>query len=71
MPSADDRDDLVGRGEIASRAGVAVATVDAWRRRHPGFPAPVATVGGVPVWRWRDVAEWVAVPRRAGRPRGA
>lgn len=61
--------DLVSIAEIAARAGVARNTVQSWRRRHTDFPAPVVTLATGPVWRWSDVAAWVAVPRPTGRPR--
>jgi predicted DNA-binding transcriptional regulator AlpA len=62
-------DDLVGVAEIAERAGVKPATVQAWTERHATFPAPVQTFGVTRVWRWGDVAEWLAIPRKPGRPR--
>ena len=62
--------DLVGVQEVATRAGVAVATVHSWRRRHGDFPEPVARLASGPVWRWSDVEAWLAVPRPSGRPRG-
>ena len=61
--------DLVGRREIADRAGTTPALVDAWRRRHLDFPAPEWVVSGTPLWRWSDVEAWLKVPRRTGRPR--
>ncbi len=61
--------DLVGRREIAARAGTTVFLVDAWRRRHPEFPAPEWHVSGTPIWRWEAVAAWIAQPRPSGRPR--
>jgi len=61
--------DLVGRREIAERAGTTPALVDAWRRRHPDFPAPKWTVSGTPVWCWETVAAWLARSRPTGRPR--
>lgn len=61
--------DLVGRREIAERAGISVVTLDAWRRRHPDFPKPEWHISGTPVWRWSVVAAWLAVPRPSGRPR--
>lgn len=60
--------DLVGRREIAERAGTTPALVDAWRRRHADFPAPEWTVSGTPIWRWETVAAWLAKPRPTGRP---
>lgn len=62
--------DLVGVAEIAERAGTTVNTVHSWRRRHPGtFPRPVQELAMGPVWRWGDVATWLARPRPVGRPR--
>lgn len=60
--------DLVGRSEIAARAGVHLPTVDSWRRRHPDFPPPEWHVSGTPVWRWEAVAAWLEKPRPTGRP---
>lgn len=62
-------DALVGIAEIAARAGVKPDTVHAWRHRHPSFPAPASRLAMGPVWRWGDVAAWLALPRRGGRPR--
>jgi hypothetical protein len=64
-----DLGDLVSVAEIAQRAGVAVATVQSWRRRRTDFPEPVVRLAAGPVWRWDTVAEWIAVPRPGGRPR--
>lgn len=61
--------DLVGRREIAQRAGTTPALVDSWRRRHPGFPAPAWTVSGTPVWEWATIAAWLAQSRPTGRHR--
>lgn len=63
--------DLVGRSELAQRAGVALGTTDSWRRRHADFPAPIVELSTGPVWDWREVAAWVSRPRPAGRPRNA
>lgn len=59
-------DALVGINDIADRAGVARDTVNAWRRRHSSFPAPLSD--HPPRWAWSDVAHWRRIPRRAGRP---
>ena len=61
--------DLVGTAEIAERAGVQVPTVHSWRARHATFPAPLVRLATGPVWDWREIAAWLAVPRRSGRPR--
>lgn len=67
LPDEPERT-LVGVFEIANRAGVAVATVHSWRRRHPEFPEPVVTLAAGPVWRWADVEAWTHTLRQ-GRPR--
>lgn len=67
----DDGDDLVGTSTIARLAGVKAATVQAWTERHPTFPAPVQVFGATRVYRWSDVAAWLAIPRPSGRPRSA
>lgn len=58
-------DSWVTLADIAERAGVSPATVAAWTQRHPDFPEPMA--GGRRAWS--DVAAWLAVERRPGRPR--
>jgi predicted DNA-binding transcriptional regulator AlpA len=61
--------DLVGPIEIAQRAGVKRDTVEKWRVRHAGtFPAPIVRLAAGPVWLWRDVEAWLAIPRRPGKP---
>jgi predicted DNA-binding transcriptional regulator AlpA len=58
-------DQLVGAAEIAERLGVKRATVvHDWRRRHPEFPQPVATLKAGLVWAWPDVAAWAAATGR-------
>jgi hypothetical protein len=59
---------IVGVPEIAERAGTTPGTVRTWRSRHADFPEPIATLAAGPVWAWSDVARWIAVPRRPGRP---
>jgi hypothetical protein len=54
----------VGVTEIAERAGVERATVEAWTRRPVGFPAPQWPVGGRRAWDWREVRAWL---QRTGR----
>ena len=61
--------DLVSIAAIAQRADVDRQTVYAWRRRHPAFPEPLIDLGpGLRRWDWAEVAEWLAAPRRSGRP---
>jgi predicted DNA-binding transcriptional regulator AlpA len=58
-------DQLVGAAEIADRLGLGRGSVvHDWRRRHPDFPAPVATLSMGLVWVWPDVEAWA---RRTGR----
>lgn len=52
--------DPVGAVEIAARLGVQRRTVDQWRQRDIGFPAPRWTVGGRPAWNFDEVASWYA-----------
>jgi predicted DNA-binding transcriptional regulator AlpA len=58
-------DQLVGAAEIAERLGVKRSTVvHDWRRRHPDFPEPVATLKTAMVWAWPDIERWA---RSTGR----
>ncbi|HUZ44411.1 MAG TPA: hypothetical protein VMU63_08390 [Acidimicrobiales bacterium] len=60
-----DVDQLVGAAEIVERLGQKHRTlVNDWRRRHPGFPPPVARLKMGQVWHWPDVKAWA---RRTGR----
>lgn len=66
------RDELLDGPGVAKRLGVTRQRVyqltdDAGAR----FPRPVASFGGSHVWRWGDIADWIAVGgrRKAGRPR--
>lgn len=60
-------DQLVGTAEIAERLGVRrQQVVHDWRRRHPDFPAPVATLKQALVFDWAEVERWA---RRTGRLR--
>lgn len=68
LTSHPDPIELVGVSEIAIRTGVKADTVQAWRARHATFPEPVVVLAMGPVWVWPDVAAWIAIPRRAGRP---
>lgn len=65
-----DLADLVGRAEIAERAGIRLQTVDTWRRRYPDtFPDPIGTISGTPLWLWPAIEAWIeATPRLVGRP---
>jgi len=57
--------DMVGAAEIAGRPGAKRATVvHDWRRRHPDFPQPVATLSAGLVWAWPDVEKWAKATGR-------
>jgi predicted DNA-binding transcriptional regulator AlpA len=61
-----DVDDLVGAAEIASRLGVKrPQVVHEWRKRHPEFPEPVATLSNGLIWDWRDVDRWARATGRS------
>jgi hypothetical protein len=60
-----DVDDLVGAYEIAQRMGVArPQVIHEWRRRHPDFPEPIATLKTALIWDWKEVQRWA---RETGR----
>ena len=60
-----DVTNLVGAAEIAERLGVRrPQVIHEWRRRHPSFPEPVATLRQALVWNWPDVEKWA---RATGR----
>ena len=60
-----DVDDLVGAHEIAQRLGVArPQVIHEWRRRHPDFPQPLATLKTALIWDWAEVKTWA---KRTGR----
>ncbi len=51
-------DQLVGAAEIGDRLKVTPRAVHDWRRRHLGFPEPVAKLRTALVWYWPDVQRW-------------
>ena len=59
--------DLVGRREIAERAGTTPALVAAGRRGPPAVARPQGIVPGTPLWRGGAGAAWLARPRPTGR----
>lgn len=60
-----DVNDLVGATEIAERLGLSHSqSVHTLRRRHPGFPQPVASLKRAHVWAWPDVETWA---KKTGR----
>jgi predicted DNA-binding transcriptional regulator AlpA len=57
--------DPVGIPEIASRLGVARATVDQWRFRGL-LPDSQYVVGGRPAWEWGVIEAWARDTGRLG-----
>ncbi len=56
---------LVGAAEIAERLGWShPQNVHTMRRRHPEFPAPVASLRQAHVWNWLDVEAWAKATGR-------
>lgn len=68
---ASSRDDLVGTPDVADRLGISRQRVAQLVEQTGRFPTPVATVRGTHVWRWGDVADWVAAGNRDMRRRAA
>ena len=68
-PSPDPCADCtpVGTVEIAQRMGVVRGTVDQWRARAVGFPAPRWSVGNRPAWSWTEVEAWAKSTGRTAR----
>lgn len=64
------RTELLDGVGIAERLGVSRQRVYQLMA-EPRFPRPAATLGGSHVWRWGDVADWLAIGgrRKSGRPR--
>lgn len=56
---------LAGPAEIGHVLGVAANTVNAWRRRDNGFPAPLVQLRSGAIWDIREVIAWAD---RSGRP---
>jgi hypothetical protein len=66
-----EADQLVGAAEIAERLGVARQVVHQWRSRHPGFPAPVASLRQALIWYWPDVETWAVASGRLPDSKGS
>jgi hypothetical protein len=63
-----DADNLVGAHEVAQRLGVSrPQVIHEWRKRHPDFPQPVATLTNGLIWDWTDIQKWA---RATGRGPG-
>lgn len=65
------RDDLVGTPDVADRLGISRQRVAQLVEQTGRFPTPVATVRGTHVWRWGDIADWLAAGKRDMRRRAA
>lgn len=60
-------EELVFASEIAQRTErtkESISLLVEGRRGPGGFPAPVRTVGGHKLWRWRDATAWFAAYER-------
>lgn len=60
---------LMGVAEAARHLGVSRQRVSNLRKRHPGFPDPVALLSTGPVWLAQDIEAFALIPRKVGRPR--
>ena len=56
----EDRQELLGTPALADRLGVSRERVRQLLEQPGRFPRPVAEVRGTSVWRWGDVADWIA-----------
>lgn len=68
---ASARDDIVGTPDVAARLGISRQRVAQLVEQQGRFPSPVATVRGTHVWRWGDIADWIAAGARDMRRRQA
>ena len=59
-------DTVVGVTEIAAHAGVKPDTVQQWRIRNLGFPAPERVLAMGPVWFLPVVDAWLEATGRRG-----
>lgn len=55
----------LGLEDVAARLGVKRDTVQKWRQRSTGFPAPAGEISGNPWWWAADVDRWAAETGRA------
>lgn len=61
---ASARGDIVGTPDVAARLGISRQRVAQLVEQQGRFPHPIATVRGTHVWRWGDIADWVAAGAR-------
>jgi predicted DNA-binding transcriptional regulator AlpA len=68
---ASSRDDLVGTPEVAARLGLTRERIRQLAAARGRFPPPIGNIRETKVWRWGDIADWIAAGGRrpAGRPR--
>ncbi len=66
---ASARDDIVGTPDVAARLGISRQRVLQLVDQPGRFPHPIATVRGTHVWRWGDIADWLAAGNRDLRRR--
>ena len=66
---ASARDDIVGTPDVAARLGISRQRVAQLVEQKGRFPTPIATVRGTHVWRWGDIADWIAAGARDRRRR--
>lgn len=61
--------ELMGIYEFGKRIGVSRQRAHQITRMHDEFPAPVARLAMGPIWRTRDIEQWITKwPRLGGRP---
>src|SRR5207253_7260029 len=61
---ASARDDILGTPDVAARLGISRQRVAQLVDQPGRFPHPIATVRGTHVWRWGDIADWIAAGAR-------
>lgn len=60
---------LLTTADVAEQAGISPRTVR-WHVESGTIPSPLGVVGRTYVWRAEDLKEWLATPRKRGRPLG-
>jgi len=61
---ASARDDVVGTPDVAARLRISRQRVAQLVEQQGRFPTPIATVRGTHVWKWGDIADWIAAGAR-------
>lgn len=56
-------DDILSITQIARTVGTDALTIQSLRHRHADFPEPADIRPAGPVWRWSEIADWLATPR--------